>query len=209
MQQVIMMHSNIANALYEIGVRGFLNNQRVAADSCGGLAGLYFEEDTIHQDNEVTDATWEEYFGVLAALMHVQQLSEVITFDIDLAWGVDRVLPIRLTEQYRQELVASTSELLLAVMAQENPMVHQQLEKLKWCKLVAVRSHQHLTEFTFGSDVRIDRYMELLDEYHNTAGPIEFNPAIQFCQATEFVRGLRHAAKVSSPKPRFLRSAQR
>ena len=202
MQQVIIMHHCVVNALYETGARQSLSHERVAADETGRLTGLYFDNDE-PQSDYVTDNTWEEYFGALAAMTLVSQASDVVAFDIDLAWGVDRVLPTRLTAQYRAELVDTTASLLLAVMAQENPQATAQLEKLKWHKLVAVRSHYHLTEFTFGEDVRIEKYMELLDEYAENAGAVVFEPVVQYCQVASFLRGFRHAASVPSSKRRY------
>ena len=203
MQQVIIMHHCVVNALYETGARQSLNHERVAANETGQLTGLYFDNDEVPQSDYVTDNTWEEYFGALAAMTLVSQASDVVAFDIDLAWGVDRVLPTRLLAQYRAELVDTTASLLLAVMAQENPQATAQLEKLKWHKLVAVRSHYHLTEFTFGEDVRIEKYMELLDEYAENAGAVVFEPVVQYCQVASFLRGFRHAASVPSSKRRY------
>lgn len=202
MQQVIIMHHCVVNALYETGARQSLSHERVAADETGRLTGLYFDNDE-PQSDYVTDNTWEEYFGALAAMTLVSQASDVVAFDIDLAWGVDRVLPTRLLAQYRAELVDTTTSLLLAVMAQENPQATAQLEKLKWHKLVAVRSHYHLTEFTFGEDVRIEKYMELLDEYAENEGAVIFEPVVQYCQVASFLRGFRHAASVPSSKRRY------
>ena len=202
MQQVIIMHHCVVNALYETGARQSLSHERVAADETGRLTGLYFDNDE-PQSDYVTDNTWEEYFGALAAMTLVSQASDVVAFDIDLAWGVDRVLPTRLLAQYRAELVDTTASLLLAVMAQENPQATAQLEKLKWHKLVAVRSHYHLTEFTFGEDVRIEKYMELLDEYAENEGAVIFEPVVQYCQVASFLRGFRHAASVPSSKRRY------
>ena len=85
MQQVIIMHHCVVNALYETGARQSLNHERVAANETGRLTGLYFDNDEVPQSDYVTDNTWEEYFGALAAMTLVSQASDVVSVRLQTA----------------------------------------------------------------------------------------------------------------------------